>query len=98
MPLSGKPAPTSLQVGSEAYFIYNNVLQKAKIVSTSTEVTNPNSDSSGVTKTIYHLEGFSRPFESEYLFSSYQLLLTYQSTLVGILIDFPGLTPSDPLE
>jgi hypothetical protein len=89
MPLTGKPGPTSLQVGSEACFIYNNSPQKAKIFSTSSVVTNPNANSSGVTETVYYLEGSSKTYNAEDLFDSYQSLLIHLSNLMGVLIEFP---------
>lgn len=87
MPLSGKPAATELQVGEDVYFIYDNKPQAAKVVSTSTEVTNPNSDSSGVTETIYYLEGYSKAFSYQEVYDSKASLILQLSYLIGILIE-----------
>lgn len=87
MPLSGKPVPTELQVGSNVYFIYDNKPHMAKVVSTSTEVTNPNSDSTGVSETIYYLEGYSKAFSSQEVYASKASLILHLSYLIGILIE-----------
>jgi len=89
MALTGKPAATGIQVGSDAYFMYNNIPQTAKVVRTSSEVTNPNSDNNGITKVVYYLEGLTKSFEASDLFSSPEALITSLASILALDIDFP---------
>lgn len=91
MALSGKPAPTGIQVGIDVYFIYNNVPQKAKVVGTSSEVTNPNGDSVGKTKVIYSLEGYNKGFTTEEIFPTPVGLIEYFASLLQVSITIPDL-------
>ncbi len=86
MALSGKPTPTGIQVGTDAYFIHNNIPQKAKVIGTSSEITNPSEDSVGVAKINYYLEGYPKLFKSTEIFPDGYDLIVYLGSLIDIII------------
>jgi len=93
MALSGKPSATEFQVGADVYFMYNNMPRSAKLAATTSEVTNPNSDSNGLIKEVYHLEGYTQVFTASQLYSRKEILLGYIASLLDIPYDIPTLEP-----
>lgn len=89
MALTNKPAPTDIQVGATAYFMFENIPQSATVVSTSSEVTNPELNNTGITKVVYYVEGYLKPFQFYELFSEPESLITHLASKLELDVEFP---------
>ena len=76
MAVSGKPAVTTVQVGANAYFMYNNLPRKAKVIKTVSEVTDANNDNTAEEVINYYCEGYSEPIKSTKVYASGSALAT----------------------
>lgn len=88
MPVTGKPSVTANQVGATVYFIspYTNRPAKDTVLSTSSIVTDKNTDNTGEQEDTYYLTNYGNlPFPASKLYASESALKTAMDSLMDAL-------------